>query len=67
MAEFCLDCYNRLQGTRLTEREVRTEWDLCEGCESWKPVVISFRRPGPLARLYRRLEAWAWKRWGGRE
>ena len=51
MAEFCLDCYNRLQGTRLTEREVRTAWDVCEGCESWKPVVVSFRRPGPLARL----------------
>ena len=67
MAEFCLDCYNRLQGTRLMEREVRTEWDLCEGCGSWKPVVISFRRPGPLARLYRRLEAWAWERRGGRE
>ena len=54
MAEFCLDCYNRLHGTHLTEREVSTEWDLCEGCGSWKPVVISFRR----------LEAWAWEHRG---
>ena len=61
MAEFCVDCYNRLHGTQLTE-EVDTEIDLCEGCGQWKPVILSFRRPGPLTRLYRRLEGWAWER-----
>lgn len=64
MAEFCLDCYNRLHGTHLTERVVRTEWDLCEGCGNWKPVVISFRRPGLFTRIYYRLEAWAWEHRG---
>ena len=64
MAEFCLNCYNRLHGTHVTEQEVTTQWDLCEGCGQWRPVIASFRRPGPFIRLYRRLEAWAWGRRG---
>ena len=64
MAEFCLNCYNRLHGTHVTEQEVTTQWDLCEGYGQWKPVITSFQRPGPFTRLYRRLEAWAWERRG---
>ena len=43
MAEFCIDCWNKMNGTDYTERDVRTEEDLCEGCGQWKPVIVSFR------------------------
>lgn len=34
MAEFCLDCWNRLNGFQKTEREyiLSKEASLCEGC-----------------------------------
>ena len=64
MAEFCLDCWNEMNGTHYTPEQVVLEEDLCEGCGSWKPVVISFRRPGLFTRIYYRLEAWAWEHRG---
>lgn len=63
MAEFCLDCWNKLNGTSYTKRQVRTDMDLCEGCGEWKPVIVAFRRHGILGWLqwaYRWLEDWAW-------
>lgn len=63
MAEFCLDCWNRLNGTHFTEKDVKTDMDLCEGCGGWKPVVVVFCRQGGFGWLqgaYRRLEAIAW-------
>ena len=41
MAEFCLDCWNRLNRERLTERDVilSREYDLCEGCGEVRRVV----------------------------
>lgn len=44
MAEFCLECYNKLNGTNYTEDEVITEEDLCEGCGEIKPCVDGFCR-----------------------
>ena len=47
MAEFCLECMNEyiLEGDeKLTESEVTTEFDLCEGCGEWKPCVISIKK-----------------------
>lgn len=46
MAEFCLDCWNKLNKTNFTEREyvLSRELDLCEGCGQWKPVIINVRR-----------------------
>ena len=43
MAEFCLDCYNKLNGTNYRECDVTLDedLDLCEGCGEWKPCVIS--------------------------
>ena len=34
MAEFCLDCLNRLEGTCYTKWDVSLSWskDICEGC-----------------------------------
>lgn len=63
MAEFCLDCWNKLNGTNYTEKEVVTEVDLCEGCGQWKPVVVYVRPRGVRGwladrweRIYRYLE-----------
>lgn len=41
MAEFCLDCWNRLNKEKLTERDVilSREYDLCEGCGEFRRVV----------------------------
>lgn len=41
MAEFCLDCWNELNDTHLTERDVilSKERDLCEGCGEPRRVV----------------------------
>ena len=45
MAEFCLDCWNKLEGTHATERDyvLSGEWDLCEGCGEWKRVIVRKR------------------------
>jgi hypothetical protein len=32
MAEFCLDCYNKLHKTNLKKKDVALSKDLCEGC-----------------------------------
>jgi len=45
MAEFCLDCWNKLNHTHLTQEDVilsDDEWDLCEGCAQMKPTIIRF-------------------------
>ncbi len=41
MAEFCLECFNRLNGTDLDEDDVTFEMDLCEGCGQYRPCVLS--------------------------
>ena len=46
VAEFCLDCWNKLNGTKdLKWRYVRT-WrkDFCEECEEYKKVIVVERR-----------------------
>lgn len=42
MAEFCLSCYNEMENTHLTEKDVTLseDVDLCEGCGERKQVVI---------------------------
>lgn len=53
VAEFCLNCWNELNETHYTEREMvvdHDELDLCEGCGEWKPCIIKER--GPLGRLF---------------
>ncbi len=46
MAEFCLECWNDLNESQLTEDDViLTEYpDLCEGCAEMKPVVLAYRK-----------------------
>ena len=54
MAEFCLECWNRLNGTNHSKRKyiISKDLDLCEGCGEWKPVIIIERKM-----YYRRLFA----------
>lgn len=46
MAEFCLDCWNRINECDDTQRDwiLSRELDLCEGCGEWKPVLVVPRR-----------------------
>lgn len=46
MAEFCLDCWNKLNKTQCTEKEyvLSKGPDLCEECGQWKPVIVRKRR-----------------------
>ena len=45
MAEFCLECWNKLNHSDYTERDyvLSEDLDLCEGCASFKPVVLCRR------------------------
>ena len=47
MAEFCLKCFNELNGTNYQTNEVWLEDDFCEGCGDWRPRVMELR-PKPL-------------------
>lgn len=40
VAEFCLKCFNKMNHTHYTEKDVWLEEDLCEGCAEWKPCVM---------------------------
>jgi len=46
LAEFCLDCWNRLNHTKDTEAEwvLSKELDLCEGCGCLKQVIVKARK-----------------------
>ena len=45
MAEFCLECWNRINETSLGKGEVviSKDLDLCEGCGERKPVIVKMR------------------------
>jgi len=44
MTELCLDCWNKLNHTRLTQEDVilSDDLDLCEGCMEIKPTIVCF-------------------------
>ena len=46
MAEFCLDCLNRLDDTCYTKWDVIRSWrkEICEGCGQPRRTVICLRR-----------------------
>ncbi|MBR5155412.1 MAG: hypothetical protein IKW62_02880 [Clostridia bacterium] len=46
MAEFCLNCWNKINKTNDNERKyiISKDLDLCEGCGEWKPVIIMERK-----------------------
>ena len=46
MAEFCLDCWNEINGTSDPAKKyiLSKELDLCEECGEWKNVIIIERK-----------------------
>ncbi|MDL2259734.1 hypothetical protein LJB99_02510 [Deltaproteobacteria bacterium OttesenSCG-928-K17] len=62
MAEFCLECLNRIHGTDFKETEVTLQVDLCEGCGEIKPCVVSLGRAG--TDMFRRFVALILKTFG---
>ena len=53
MAEFCLECFNELNGTHYTKGDVIEAFDFCEGCAEYKKCIVKFRGHGPLRELIR--------------
>ena len=45
MAEFCLDCYNKIHNRKDKKYKyiLSADLDLCEGCGEWKQVIIAER------------------------
>jgi Pyruvate/2-oxoacid:ferredoxin oxidoreductase delta subunit len=44
MAEFCLDCYNKINKTNYTDKDAELEYEFCEGCGKEKLCVIMISR-----------------------
>lgn len=46
VAEYCLNCFNKIEHTNFTENQVveSTSPSICEGCKQPKKVVIRVRR-----------------------
>ena len=66
MAEFCLDCWNRINKTKYDERKyvISKDLDLCEGCGERKHVIVMERngywRCGIVYFLQRMLRKLYW-------
>lgn len=56
MAEFCLQCWNEINGTNAPpDRYILSkELDLCEGCGKWTNVIVAQRKFWTLRMLFRR-------------
>jgi hypothetical protein len=55
VAEFCLDCFNKINNTNLKPSDVKIskEKDWCEECQEYKNIIVSVRRANPWRkRLY---------------
>jgi len=46
MAEYCLDCFNEMNGTNYTEKKyfLSKDLDFCEGCGKLKRVIVVERK-----------------------
>ena len=55
MAEFCLQCWNRINKTNDPPDKyiLSKELDLCEGCGKWTNVIITTRRTYKLRLFFR--------------
>ena len=54
LAEFCLDCWNKINGTNDPPENyvISKELALCEGCRQMKQVIV-IKRTGNMDRSYR--------------
>lgn len=46
MAEFCLECWNRIneKEDKASKNIISKDLDLCEGCAQWKNVIIAEKK-----------------------
>lgn len=53
MSEICLECLNKLLGTKYSKRDfiISNDLDLCEDCGEWKNVVVARRQGFQWRRL----------------
>jgi len=53
MAEFCVDCWNELNGTDYPEKKyiLTDTYELCEGCADLKRVIVCERKEYYLYKL----------------
>ena len=44
MAEFCVDCWNELNGTHDPKETfvLSRDLELCEGCGEWKHTIVTY-------------------------
>ena len=55
MAEICLECWNKMNGTNDTEKhwKISKYLDLCEDCGKYKNVLLKPKRKCPsMMKLY---------------
>ena len=59
MAEFCLECWNQLNGTNDTKWRYVLSWekDLCEGCGQYKRVIVMERHWSYAERRWRQQDS----------
>lgn len=58
MADFCLKCFNKINGTNYKRYDVIEEYGICEECASYRNVVvdiIGYGVFGSITRTYKRL------------
>ena len=59
MAEFCLRCMNKMDGTSLTKEDVILEFALCEECSKVMPCVVRYRTwPERVIRICKNTVIW---------
>lgn len=53
MAEFCLKCWNEINGANDPPRKyiISKDFDLCEGCGEWTHVIVMERKYFYLRKL----------------
>ena len=53
MAEFCLECWNKINETNDSESKyvISKDLDLCEECGEWKNVIVAERKNYYLGKL----------------
>ena len=57
MAEFCVSCWNKINGTDYPEEAYALSWDyeLCEGCGEYRRVIVAQRKHYLLRFAIRKL------------
>ena len=60
MAEFCLDCWNRINESHDTEKDwvLSEEPELYEGCGNYVPVIVTQRKGFSLFQFWWKEKFW---------